>query len=376
MTRTLAWRAAALAGCMLAVHAVGAAAQSPSRYIIYAHASIVEDSGRRPVSPTYGIYEYDAILQRFTQAGFEVLSDQRGPHANSDSAAARIAHQVDSLIGAGVSPDAITVIGFSKGGWIAILASSRLRNPAVSFVFMAACGPWAFDRADLHVTGRLLSLYETSDSLGVSCAPLFARTAPGSETREIALSLGLGHGTFFQPRPAWLTPALAWARGRDAVPAADVPDPADVATIPAIMAASYDVMNGPAGQPRQWRRDSSLYMRHATFVATSAVDGRVQTTVMTADDYRTRNFPRFERSGLYETEIGRQVERFGNAAQVRSVAASRSTPGARPTARYVNYYQLYWDGSRWWIASIVWDEERQDSPIPPEWIGRWEDGSR
>ena len=33
------------------------------------------------------------------------------------------------------------MVGFSKGGWIAILASSRLHNPALSFVFMAACGP-------------------------------------------------------------------------------------------------------------------------------------------------------------------------------------------------------------------------------------------
>jgi 3-oxoacyl-ACP reductase-like protein len=135
-----------------------------------------------------------------------VLSEQRPPRTDSDSFANHVAEQVDSLVQSGVSPDAITVMGFSKGGWIAILASARLRNPAVSFVIMGACGPWAFDRQDLYVTGRLLSLYETSDSLGVSCAPLFCAPEPRSRTREIALSLGLGHGTFFQPRSAWLTP--------------------------------------------------------------------------------------------------------------------------------------------------------------------------
>jgi hypothetical protein len=121
---------------------------------------------------------------------------------------------VDSLLRLGVSPRAITVVGFSKGGWIAILTSFRLQNPALSFVFMGACGPWAFE-PDLHVSGRLLSLYETSDTLGVSCAPMFAHWSPGSRTREIPLSLGLGHGTFFQPRSAWLAPAIAWAQGRD-----------------------------------------------------------------------------------------------------------------------------------------------------------------
>lgn len=362
--------------CLSALGASRSPAQAGPRYIIYLHASIVEDSGRNAVNPEFGPYRYDDILQRLRQPGFVVLSDQRGPGAKSDSAAAHVAQQVDSLIRSGADPHAITVIGFSKGGWIAMLASSRLRNPAVSFVFMAGCGPWAFQRADLHVTGRILSLYETSDSMGVSCAPIFPRRGRGPEPKELALSLGLGHGTFFQPRPAWLVPALAWASGRDAEPAGDAPDSADVATIADLVAASYDVMNGPAGQPRQWRRDSSLYAPGAQFVAVREQDGQVQSRVMTADQYRDRSFPNFERSGLYETEIGRQVERFGNVAQVRSVAVARRTAGGPPMARYVNYYQLYHDGSRWWIAGIVWDEERPDNPIPPAWIGRWEDGSR
>lgn len=189
-------------------------AQAAPRYLIYLHGRIVEDEGRRPTSPDFGVYEYDAILDSLRRPGFVVLSDQRPPKASSDSFAIHVAQQVDSLLRLGVPPQAITVVGFSKGAWIAILASSRLHNPALSFVFMGACGPWAF-QPGLHVTGRLLSLYETSDSLGVSCAPMFANRTSGSQIREIALSLGLGHGTFFQPRSDWLVPALAWAEGRD-----------------------------------------------------------------------------------------------------------------------------------------------------------------
>jgi hypothetical protein len=200
---------------LLALLGTSGQAQAAPRYVIYVHGRIVEEEGRRPTDPAFGVYEYDAILDSLRRAGFVVLSDQRPRRTDSDSFATHVARQVDSLLGLGVSPQAITVIGFSKGGWIAILASSRLQNPAVSFVFMGACGPWAFERPDLHVAGRLLSLYETSDSLGVSCAPMFARRSPGSRSREIALSVGLGHGTFFQPRSAWLRPALAWARGRD-----------------------------------------------------------------------------------------------------------------------------------------------------------------
>jgi hypothetical protein len=176
---------------------------------------IVETQGRRPADPRFGIYEYDAILDTMRQAGFEVLSEQRGPNANSDSAASRIVYQVDSLLALGVPPERVTVIGFSKGGWITILASSKLQNPRVGFVFLAACGPWSNDSATLHVSGRMLSLIETSDTLGVSCAPMFERKTSGSLSQEMALSLGLGHGTFYKPRAAWLAPALEWAGGED-----------------------------------------------------------------------------------------------------------------------------------------------------------------
>jgi hypothetical protein len=205
--------------CTFLLLAPGAApshAQATPRYLIYIHGKIVEEQGsRRPTDPTFGVYEYDAILDSLRAAGLVVLSDQRPARTDSDAFALHVAEQVDSLIRSGVSPAAITVAGFSKGGWITILASARVQNPAVSFVFMAACGPWAFERPDLHIAGRVLSLYETSDSLGVSCKPLFARRGPGPEPREVSLSLGLGHGSFFRPRSAWLAPVVAWAEGRD-----------------------------------------------------------------------------------------------------------------------------------------------------------------
>ncbi len=211
-------RPRASAALVLALLGAGApvAAQAPARYVLYLHGRIVEDSGtRRPVSPVFGPYEYDAILTRLRQAGFAVLSEQRPARASSEVYAARAADQVDSLRRLGVPARNITVVGFSKGGWLAILASARLADPELGFVFLASCGEWSNDPADLHVAGRILSIYETSDSLGHSCAPMFARARPGSRTRELSVSLGKGHGTFFVPRDAWLGPVIAWARGEE-----------------------------------------------------------------------------------------------------------------------------------------------------------------
>lgn len=151
--------------------------------------------------------------------------------------------------------------------------------------------------------------------------------------------------------------------------------PADVGTIADIVRASYEVISGPAGALRQWQRDSTLYMPGATFVSVSESDGRVQTTIMTPEDYRRRFDANSaaRRTGMFETEVGRRIERYGHVAQVRSVAVVRLTPNGPIDARYVNYFQLYWDGSRWWIAGMVWDKERPTAAIPDAWVGRWEE---
>jgi pimeloyl-ACP methyl ester carboxylesterase len=181
------------------------------RHVIFLHGRIVEEKGRRPTDSVFGVYEYDAILDSLRARNLTVISEQRRPGIPIDSSATRLIEQIDSLQKAGVRPEAITVAGFSRGGAIALLASSRLNNPAISWVIIGACGDWVFERQDVRLSGHILSLYEKSDSLGVSCAPLFERRAAGAETEEIALELGLGHGTFYQPRPEWVLPVVAWA---------------------------------------------------------------------------------------------------------------------------------------------------------------------
>ena len=150
---------------------------------------------------------------------------------------------------------------------------------------------------------------------------------------------------------------------------APVADVFDVGTIADIVRVSYEVISGPAGTPRQWRRDSTLYSPTATFIAMSERDGKPVVTTMTADDYRRKNNEDLVKNGLFERELGSRIERFGNVATVRSISEARRTPNGPVDGRYVNYFSLYWDGSRWWITGIVWDEESPNKPIPKAWIG-------
>jgi len=142
----------------------------------------------------------------------------------------------------------------------------------------------------------------------------------------------------------------------------------DVGSIDGMLRAFYDVISGPAGQARQWGRDSSLYIPGVRFVAMSVRGGQPVAEVMDhAEFIRSVNGP-FVQQGFFERELHRVVRRFGNIAHVFSTYEFRTTPDGPMLGRGVNSIELFWDGRRWWIAGAIWDAERPDNPIPPEFL--------
>jgi hypothetical protein len=55
-------------------------------------------------------------------------------------------------------------------------------------------------------------------------------------------------------------------------------------------------------------------------------------------------------------------------AHVFSTYEARRTPQGPIIARGVNSIELFYDGKRWWIVAAIWDNERENSPIPPEFL--------
>lgn len=177
------------------------------------------------------------------------------------------------------------------------------------------------------------------------------------------------------PQAALLVGLLALLSASPKVAQAQAPtaDPSDVGTITGILRAWYDVINGPPGAPRQWRRDSTLYTDGATFVSLARRDGKPAATIYTPEQYRQAVNAGFVKYGFYETEIGSRIERFGDVAQVRSVYETRRTADGPVTGRGVNYVLLYWDGSRWWITGAVWEDEQDATRLPENWVGTHEE---
>lgn len=140
---------------------------------------------------------------------------------------------------------------------------------------------------------------------------------------------------------------------------------ADTATIDALVTAVYETISGPAG-PRDWERERRLFAPGARLVPTQKrPEVGAAADVLDVEGFIASRAPFFEANDFFEREVARQTSQFGNMAQVLSAYEARRRPEDRePLWRGINGFQLYSDGRRWWIVSIVWDNERPGNPMP------------
>ena len=180
-----------------------------ARYLFYLHGRIVED-GRRPKSPQFGFYEYDQILETLRGRGFVVVSEQRLKGTEIEKYAERVAEQIRGLLKAGVPPQQITVVGASQGSWIAMLASTYLKNRDLKFVFIAGCSADDAFLKQIDWHGNVLSIYDRTDRVG-SCAKYRADATGVGKYEELELNTGQRHGFIYRPMSEWIEPTIAWA---------------------------------------------------------------------------------------------------------------------------------------------------------------------
>jgi hypothetical protein len=198
-------------------HEFPASIDPAGRYMFYLHGKIIEDLGLPAVSPDFGEYEYAAILKALEGHGFLVISEQRPNDTDGDAYARRVVRQIEALLEAGVPAGNITVVGASKGGYIAARVSFLLDEPALNHVLIGTCHPdtveqWKGDGMRFH--GNVLTIRDAADlEYSGSCEDLFLMSKGKGLGRhaEIVLQLGLGHGILFKPLDAWVLPTVRWA---------------------------------------------------------------------------------------------------------------------------------------------------------------------
>lgn len=185
------------------------------RFLFFLHNRFLETHALNEVHPTYGRTEYQEILNEFMNAGFKVISEKREGNVNARSYAIQVVVQIDSLISLGIKPNQITVVGTSKGGYIAQYVSTLAIQPDLNFVFIASYRNTDIETLpDINYCGNILSIYEKTDPYGVSSiARKEASSCQIKHYQEVELNTGLGHGFLFKPLKAWIVPTIKWAKG-------------------------------------------------------------------------------------------------------------------------------------------------------------------
>ena len=151
----------------------------------------------------------------------------------------------------------------------------------------------------------------------------------------------------------------------------------DVKSVEALLASLYDVISGPATKQRDWKRFKSLFLpdgrlgviRPASAAVGDKPASKGDVIFLTPDMYVERDDPYFKAHGFFERGIANRIEEFGNLISVWSTYESRNAADdAKPFARGINSIQIAHAAGRYWIASILWDDEREGLVLPEKYL--------
>ncbi|MFK7933387.1 MAG: alpha/beta hydrolase [Saprospiraceae bacterium] len=182
----------------------------PKQHIFYLHGRIVELQGANAEHPQFGKYLYHDIIDSLKTENTIVHHDLRPADVDFNAYAERIAQQIDSLIQMKVAPEYITVVGASKGAVLAMYISHLNPNP-INYVLLAANNDYIERENDWRLHGRILGIYERSDSLaGKHYRHWIARSTEAVRFEEIEINTGLGHGFLYRPLGEWLELTRGW----------------------------------------------------------------------------------------------------------------------------------------------------------------------
>lgn len=206
-------------GCQLSKHKKKL--ETEKDYIFFIHNKFLEENPDRTFSDKYNVtVDYEGILQSFTKDGFIVLSEKRAENTDTKKYAEKIVSQIDSLIKTGVIPNHITIVGTSKGGYIAQYVSTFAKNPNLNFVFIGSFQESDIENyPEINFCGNILTIYEKSDFFGVTAIKRKETSKLKiNQFKEIELNTGLKHGFLYIASDEWIKPCKMWAKRKYEMP--------------------------------------------------------------------------------------------------------------------------------------------------------------
>jgi hypothetical protein len=142
-----------------------------------------------------------------------------------------------------------------------------------------------------------------------------------------------------------------------------------------LIASLYDVVSGPAG-PRDWDRFRALFVPDARLgwivpesaVTKDAPASKGDAFLLTPDVFIQQNDSYFKTHGFFERSIAVRVEEFGNLVEVWSTKESRDAKDDAHPSRGIDSFQIVHAHGRFWIASLIFDDERPGVTLPAKYL--------
>lgn len=130
----------------------------------------------------------------------------------------------------------------------------------------------------------------------------------------------------------------------------------NVSTLDGIIKAYYDVVSIKKGEKISYERDSLLHVPDVR-VASAGIDEKGNPVLLftTLREYHRQSDAYMEKSGFYERETSRTIQKVRNIYHVWSAYESRYGPDEKVVAAGINSIDLYFDGKRFWILGWFYD---------------------
>jgi len=142
----------------------------------------------------------------------------------------------------------------------------------------------------------------------------------------------------------------------------------EVGTLDGIIKAYYDVVTVKKGGKISYVRDSLLHAPNPSVgMAQKDKNGKIQLKLITLKEFH-KNDAALEKDGFYEKEISRKVENYGSIYHVWSTYEAKNVADGPVLERGINSIQLFFDGTRFWILSWVFDNEGNGNEIPKKYL--------
>jgi hypothetical protein len=141
------------------------------------------------------------------------------------------------------------------------------------------------------------------------------------------------------------------------------------ATVDELIDAFHESMSVQPGEEHSWRRFESLFTPEGRLIAARPAMAGADAMMMSPSEFAEKSGAYLAKQGLHERSIHKTVEQFGNIAHAFSTYESRKRPDdAEPYVRGIYSLQMMRHEGRWFIIAALWDFERQNAQIPPQYL--------